>query len=131
VFTRSLHWSLSSARWIQSISSQSYLSKIHFNIVNPPTSWSSQWSLSVWLSYQYPIFIPLRSHSCYMPRPFNPPCLDQCNYTWRRAQVTKLITQIFIKFFFQLVHLILLVFTEMRTFFSYYKSIAKAINHPW
>jgi hypothetical protein len=24
----------------------SYLSKIHFNIVHPPTSWSSQWSLS-------------------------------------------------------------------------------------
>jgi hypothetical protein len=30
---------------IHSISS--YLSKIHFNIVHPPTSWSSQWSLSV------------------------------------------------------------------------------------
>jgi hypothetical protein len=37
----------------------SYLSKIHFNIVHPPTSWSSQWSLSFWLSHQYPICIPL------------------------------------------------------------------------
>jgi hypothetical protein len=27
-----------------------YLSKIHFNIVQPPTSWSSQWSLSFWPS---------------------------------------------------------------------------------
>jgi hypothetical protein len=35
----------------------SYLSKIHFNIVHPPTSWSSQWSLSFWLSRQYPICI--------------------------------------------------------------------------
>jgi hypothetical protein len=26
---------------------QSYLSKIHFNIVHPPTSWSSQWSALV------------------------------------------------------------------------------------
>jgi hypothetical protein len=35
------------------------LSKIHFNIVQPPTPWSSQWSLSFWLSHQYPICIPL------------------------------------------------------------------------
>jgi hypothetical protein len=33
----------------------SYLSKIHFNIVHASTSWSSQWSLSFWLSHQYPI----------------------------------------------------------------------------
>jgi hypothetical protein len=33
----------------------SYLSKIHFNTVHPPTSWSSQWSPSFWLSQQYPI----------------------------------------------------------------------------
>jgi hypothetical protein len=36
----------------------SYLSKIHFNIVHSPTSWSSQSSSSFWLSLQYPIFIP-------------------------------------------------------------------------
>jgi hypothetical protein len=30
----------------------SYLSKIDFNIVHPPTSWSSKWSLSFWLSHQ-------------------------------------------------------------------------------
>jgi hypothetical protein len=29
----------------------SYLSKNNFNIVHTPTSWSSQWSLSFWLSY--------------------------------------------------------------------------------
>jgi hypothetical protein len=39
MFTRALHWSLSWAISIQSI--PSYLSKIHFNIVHPPTSWSS------------------------------------------------------------------------------------------
>jgi hypothetical protein len=37
----------------------SYLSTIHFNIVHPPTSWSSQWSLSFWISHQYPICIRL------------------------------------------------------------------------
>jgi hypothetical protein len=39
----------------------SYLSKIHFNIVRSPTSWSFQWSLSFWLSHQYPLCIPLLS----------------------------------------------------------------------
>jgi hypothetical protein len=34
----------------------SYLSKIYFNIVHPPTSWS----LFLWLSHQYPICIHLR-----------------------------------------------------------------------
>jgi hypothetical protein len=37
----------------------SYLSKIHFNIVHPPTSWSSQWSPSFWFSHQYPLRILL------------------------------------------------------------------------
>jgi hypothetical protein len=36
----------------------SYLSNIHFNIAHPPTSCSSQWSLSLRLSHQYPICIP-------------------------------------------------------------------------
>jgi hypothetical protein len=51
----------------------SYLSKIHFNIVHPPTSRSSQCSLTVWLSHHYPICIPLLPHSCYMPYPSHPP----------------------------------------------------------
>jgi hypothetical protein len=66
VFTRALHWSLSWAIYIQSTPSHP---KIHFNIVHPPTSWPSQWSLSFWLSHQYSICIPLLPHSCYMPRP--------------------------------------------------------------
>jgi hypothetical protein len=50
----------------------SYLSKINFNIVHPPTSWSSQWSLFFWLSYQYPICIPLVPYlcSCYINKSF-------------------------------------------------------------
>jgi hypothetical protein len=39
-FTRALHWSLSSARSIQSIH-PILLSKIHLNIIRPSTSWSS------------------------------------------------------------------------------------------
>jgi hypothetical protein len=38
----------------------SYLSKIHFNIIHSPTSWSFRWFLSIWLSHQYTICIRLR-----------------------------------------------------------------------
>jgi hypothetical protein len=61
------------AKAIHTISS--YVSKIYFHIVNPPTSRYSQWSLTLWLSHQYPICISLLPHSCYMPCPSNPPCL--------------------------------------------------------
>jgi hypothetical protein len=63
--------------------------KIHFNIVHPPMSWSSQWSPSFWISHQYPRCIPPRPHSCYMPYQSHPPWLDHSNYTWRRVQVMK------------------------------------------
>jgi hypothetical protein len=36
-----------------------YLSKINFNSVDPSTSWSSQWSLSLWISHECPICICL------------------------------------------------------------------------
>jgi hypothetical protein len=49
-------------------------------IVRPSTSRSSQLSLSFWLSHQYPICIPLLSHSCYMPYPSYTPWCDHSNY---------------------------------------------------
>jgi hypothetical protein len=33
------------------------LCKIHFNIILPPTSLSSEWSLSFWPSHPYPVYI--------------------------------------------------------------------------
>jgi hypothetical protein len=33
-----------------------------------------------------------RPISCYLPNPSHPPRLDHSNYTWRRAQLTKLLT---------------------------------------
>jgi hypothetical protein len=53
---------LSQINTIHTISSD--LSKIHFNIVHPPTSSPSQLSLSFWVSHQYPIwffFVPIRA----------------------------------------------------------------------
>jgi hypothetical protein len=68
----------------------SYHSNINFNIVHPPTSWSSQWSLSLWLSHQYPTRIPFLPHSCYIPCPSHP-WLDHSNYTREEVLVTKLL----------------------------------------
>jgi hypothetical protein len=69
----------------------SYLSMIHFNIAHTLTSWSPKWSLSFWISHQYPICIPVLPHSGYMPRPSHISSLDHSNYTWRRVQVIKLL----------------------------------------
>jgi hypothetical protein len=49
------------------------LSEIHFNVILPPTSRHSYWSLSFWISHQHPICIPLLRHSCHMPCPSHPP----------------------------------------------------------
>jgi hypothetical protein len=58
VFTIAQHWSLSSARSIQSILSR--LFKIPFNIIYPPKSWSFWWSLSFYFPHQNTVWIPLR-----------------------------------------------------------------------
>jgi hypothetical protein len=47
----------------------SSFSKIHFNIIVPPTSLSSQWSLSFCVSRQIPICIPFLSHACHITCP--------------------------------------------------------------
>jgi hypothetical protein len=61
----------------------SYLSKIHFNIVHPPMPWSSQWSLFLHLSHQYPICSPppFVLHAL--------PTSASLTYTWRRVQVVQ------------------------------------------
>jgi hypothetical protein len=85
VFTRSLHCSLS---WVLSIKftppNLIYLRSILILSIHLRLG-SSQWSLSFWLSQQYPISVPLMLHSCYMPRPSHPSWLDHSNYTWRRV----------------------------------------------
>jgi hypothetical protein len=48
-------------------------------------------SLSLWLSHQHPICIPLLPHSFYMPCPSHSPSLDHSNYIWRGVQVMKLL----------------------------------------
>jgi hypothetical protein len=72
-----------------------YFSKIYLNIILPPASRPSQWSLSIWLSHQNPIGISLLPNACCMPCPSRPPWLDHSNYTWRRIQVMKLLIMLF------------------------------------
>ncbi|PNF19261.1 hypothetical protein B7P43_G08019, partial [Cryptotermes secundus] len=50
----------------------SYLSKIHSNIVHPPTPWSSQWSLSGFPTNILYAFL-VSPHSCYLTCPPHPP----------------------------------------------------------
>jgi hypothetical protein len=65
----------------------SYLSKIHFDIVHPPSSWSFLVDLPP-ISYMHSSSPP----SCYMPRPSHPSWLDYSDSTWRiRALPQKLI----------------------------------------
>jgi hypothetical protein len=66
-----------------------YFSKIHFNIILPPTS--------VFLNTLFPSGFPTKTlmylvspHTCYMPCPSHPPWLHS-NYTWRTVQVKKLL----------------------------------------
>jgi hypothetical protein len=70
VFTRPLHWSLSWARSIQSNPIHTILfnlPKIQINIVHPLMSWSSQLSLSFWLSHRYLICIHIFSNRATCP----------------------------------------------------------------
>jgi hypothetical protein len=69
----------------------SYVSKICLNIILPFTSRSAWWPLSLWISNQNPVCIPLLPHSCYMPCSSHPPWLDHSKYTWWRVQVLKLL----------------------------------------
>jgi hypothetical protein len=49
-----------------------YFSRIYFNILLPPTSSASKWSLLLWVSHQNPICIPLLPHACYIPYTSHP-----------------------------------------------------------
>jgi hypothetical protein len=69
----------------------SCLSKMHFNIIHPSTSWYSHWSLSFWLSTQISYM-----HSSSPPfvlhiLPSHPSWLDHSTYNLRRVQVMKLL----------------------------------------
>jgi hypothetical protein len=81
VCTRALHWSLSSARSIQS---------------TPPHSLPLRsiliLSTRIRLGPPSGLFPSGSSpHICYMPCPPHPPSFDQYNYTWRGVHVMKLL----------------------------------------
>jgi hypothetical protein len=125
--TRALHWLLFHM-------TPSYESKVHFNIINPPTSRSSKWSLSFWLSDHCPVCIP-RLHSCYMPSPCHPVRLDYSNYTWQRVQITKLLVMQFFPLSRHLISLRSKIF--LSTLFSNTLSLWPSLNvrdlvsHPY
>jgi hypothetical protein len=92
VFTRALHWSISWARSIQSISS-------HFIFLRSILILSAHLRLGLTSGLFLLAFPPISCmnssspHSCYMPCPSHPPWFDHCNYVWRWVQVMKLLIQ--------------------------------------
>jgi hypothetical protein len=104
VFTGFRHWSLSWARWFQSISPHPISLKVHFNIILQCTFLSLTSGLFLAFppkSYMHSSY----SHSCYMPCPFHPSWLGHFNYTWRRVQVMNLLIMYFSPSFYYFVHL--------------------------
>jgi hypothetical protein len=91
VFTRALHWSRSWASTIQSIPHHSISLRSIVMLSCYLCLCLPSGLLSFCLSHQYPICIPRRPHSCYMPCPSHSPWLDRSNYVWRRVQVMKLL----------------------------------------
>jgi hypothetical protein len=72
----------------------SYLSKIHHNIIDPPTSWSSLVSFSLaFLLTTCTCWYSL--HSFHMQRPSHPPRVYYSKYTWRGVQIMKLLVMQF------------------------------------
>jgi hypothetical protein len=65
------------------------LPNIYYNIILPPTSRSSEWSLPSRFSEQNFASISRCSHACYMCRPSHPSSLDHPNNIWRSVHVTK------------------------------------------
>jgi hypothetical protein len=77
VFTRSRHWSLSWAIWINFITTNLIL--CHFNIILPSTIGFPSGLLLSSLSRKLRMFYPL-PHACYIPWPSHSSSLELSNY---------------------------------------------------
>jgi len=73
-FTRALHWTLYWATWIQSTTSYPIFFQIHFDIILPSTSRSSEWSLPFRFSDLNFVRMCNFPNACYMLRP--------CHHPW-------------------------------------------------
>ena len=83
-FTRARHLFLFWDRSIQSML-PTYFLKIHLNIILPFTSGSSEWSLSVRFSHQYPVHTS--PHTCYNPGRSHSSRFDHPTDIWRGVQL--------------------------------------------
>jgi hypothetical protein len=64
--------------------------QVPFYIILSPTSWSSYWPASLWLSHQQPICVSSSPPFVLHVLPSHHPRLHHSNYTWRRVQIMKL-----------------------------------------
>jgi hypothetical protein len=64
---------------------------VQFNVILPPTSRSSQWSLTFGLPNQSPVGASPLPHACHMSRPPRPPCFGHPNSIRWGIQIVKFI----------------------------------------
>jgi hypothetical protein len=90
-------------------------------------------SLSFWLSHQYPLYIPILSHLCYMPCPPHPPWLDHSIF----GEEYNLLKLLIMQFSPISQHLSLVQIFSFSTLFSDTLSLCSSLNvkeqvsHPY
>src|SRR5215475_13412528 len=69
----------------------SYFLKIHLNIILPSTSWSPQWSLSLRLPHQHPVYTSILPHTRHMPCPSHSSRFYHPHYIGQGVQIIQLL----------------------------------------
>jgi hypothetical protein len=96
-FKRARHSSLSRVWWNIVRKLPPYFHKIYFKIILPSTPSSPKVLIFFRFSYQDVQLIPLLSHTCYIPRPSNPPWFNHPNKFCGGEQFTKLLIKQFLR----------------------------------
>ena len=65
--------------------------KIHFNIILPSMSGSSNWPLSLGFPHQNPVCDSPLPHTCYMSHPYHSSWFDHLNSIWWEVQIIKIL----------------------------------------
>jgi hypothetical protein len=88
MLTKARHLTLSWASWIQFAPS---MPRVQLNVIFPPTTMSSQWSLSFGPPKQNSVNTSPHPSACHMSRPPHPSWFNHRNNFWWRIQAVKFI----------------------------------------
>jgi hypothetical protein len=101
---------------------QSNLSKIHFNIILPPTPGPSKWSPSLIFPHQNPECTPTIPHTCYVSCPSQSSSLDHPNdISWRVQSIKLLVMKSSLIIFLRLIFILInFVCNQIYVVFSFF-----------